>query len=330
MHSTSSTSGAEGGADTGGAAAGVPTLFYLDLGDGRVMRAGTDGSNPTALVTSGTAQPDGIQVDPAGGYIYWTNMGDAQDGVQINNGYIQRANLDGTGETTIVAVGVTHTPKQMKLDLAGGKMYWCDREGMRVMRANLDGSDVETLVTTAPQSDSADQSNYAVGIALDLPNSEMYWTQKGPGPATPGGETGGTGSIRRAGIQIPAGSNSTNRTDIEVLFSGLPEPIDLDMDLTAREMYWTDRGDYTVSRAPMDPPAGANPATRTDRDILVQNAGEAIGIVLDAPDSVMYYTALDTGNVSTASMDGSGAKVLIPKPLAFTALTGITLAALPQ
>jgi hypothetical protein len=80
----------------------------------------------------------------------------------------------------------------------------------------------------------------------------------------------------------------------------------------------------------MDPPAGANPATRTDRDILVQNAGEAIGIVLDAPDSVMYYTALDTGNVSTASMDGSGAKVLIPKPLAFTALTGITLAALPQ
>jgi hypothetical protein len=80
----------------------------------------------------------------------------------------------------------------------------------------------------------------------------------------------------------------------------------------------------------MDPPAGANPATRTDRDVLVQNAGEAIGIVLDVPEGVMDYTALDTGNVSTAGMDGSGARILIPKPLAFTALTGITLVDLPE
>jgi hypothetical protein len=33
------------------------------------------------------------------------------------------------------------------LDKDGGKLYWCDREGMRVMRANLDGSQVETLVS---------------------------------------------------------------------------------------------------------------------------------------------------------------------------------------
>jgi hypothetical protein len=325
----SAASTADGGV-TGASSAGVPTLFYLDLGLGRVMRAGTDGSNPTALVTSGTAQPDGVAVDVAGGYIYWTNMGDAQDGVQINNGYIQRAQLDGSGETTVVPVGMTHTPKQMKLDLAAGKMYWSDREGMRVMRANTDGSDVETLVTTAPQSDSADEANYAVGIALDVANAEMYWTQKGSGPSVPGGESGGQGTIKRAGMQMPAGSNSTNRPDIEVLFSGLPEPIDLDLDLTKRQMYWTDRGDNTVSRAPMDPPSGANPATRTDRDMLVTGAGQAIGIVLDVPNSVMYYTALDTGNVSTAAMDGSGARVLIPKPSALTELTGITLVQLPK
>jgi hypothetical protein len=34
-----------------------------------------------------------------------------------------------------------------------------------------------------------------------------------------------------------------NRTDIEVLFDGLPEPIDLELDLKNRVLYWTDRGD---------------------------------------------------------------------------------------
>src|SRR4029077_8136110 len=149
-------------------------------------------------------------------------------------------------------MGGTHTPKQMKLDVPHGKMYWSDREGMRVMRANTDGSNIETLVTTAPQSASADQSNWAVGIALDLAGGKMYWSQKGPGPTNGAGQ----GSIRPAGLETPAGQDSTNRSDIEVLFSGLPEPIDLDMDLEKHQMYWTDRGDNTVSRAPMDPPQG--------------------------------------------------------------------------
>ena len=41
-----------------------------------------------------------------------------------------------------------------------------------------------------------------------------------------------------------------------MLFDGLPEPIDLELDLENRVLYWTDRGDpprgNTVNRAPMD------------------------------------------------------------------------------
>jgi hypothetical protein len=194
---------------------------------------------------------------------------------------------------------------------------------MRVMRANTDGSNIETLVTTGTTDDQAD---YAVGIALDLAGGEMYWTQKGAGPTGVNG-TGGQGSIRRAGLQIPAGQTSTNRTDIEVLFSGLPEPIDMDVDLAARQMYWTDRGDGTVSRAPMDPPSGFNPATRTDRDILLQGLGQVIGIYLDVPDGVMYYTGLDTGAVSVAPLDGSSTKNVLTSQ---GGLAGVTLALLPK
>jgi len=308
---------------SGDAAAGVPTLFYLDLTGGRVMRAGTDGGNVEAIVTSGNAQPDGVVVDVPNGYVYWTNMGAIEGLTQPNDGFIRRANLDGSNATTLIPEGNTHTPKQMKLDATHAQLYWCDREGMRVMRANTDGSNIETLVTIGTTDNQAD---YAVGIALDLAGSEMYWTQKGSGPTSSNG-TGGQGSIWRAGLQIPAGQSSTNRTDIELLFSGLPEPIDMDVDLAAHQMYWTDRGDGTVSRAPMDPPAGFNPATRTDRDILLQGLGQVIGIDLDVPNGVMYYTGLDTGAVSVAPLGGSSTKSVLTSQ---GGLAGVTLALLPE
>jgi hypothetical protein len=76
----------------------------------------------------------------------------------------------------------------------------------------------------------------------------------------------------------------------------------------------------------MDPPAGANPAMRTDRQILVHGAGQAIGISLDLPRNVMYYTSLDTGTVWQAALDGAMAKPLLQSQ---GSLTGIALVNLP-
>ena len=99
----------------------------------------------------------------------------------------------------------------------------------------------------------------------------MYWTQKGPDDA-------GLGRIFRANIEIPKGETPANRSDIEVWFDHLPEPIDLELDLTNRVMYWTDRGDpprgNTVNRASVD----ANPDTP---EIVFTHLMEGIGISLD-------------------------------------------------
>jgi hypothetical protein len=63
-------------------------------------------------------------------------------------------------------------------------------------------------------------------------------------------------AIVPASLDIPKGENCTSRSDIELLFDQLPEPIDLDLDLERRLLYWSDRGDpprgNIVSRAPMD------------------------------------------------------------------------------
>src|SRR5215469_4113178 len=105
-------------------------LFVLELSGDRIHSMNPDGSDRKTIVTGGRL-PDGIAVDVEAGHIFWTNMGIPN----LDDGSIERADLDGGNRRVIVPQGVTHTPKQIHLDKAGGKLYWCDREGMRVMRA---------------------------------------------------------------------------------------------------------------------------------------------------------------------------------------------------
>lgn len=251
-----------------------------------------DGSRPTGV-------NDGIAVHGATGQIFWTNMGRAAE----RDGYIMRCEADGSGVMMIVTPGGTFTPKQLKIDEQAGKLYWADREGMAIQRCNLDGTHIETLVTTgSAKFNVGDQTRWCVGIALDPARGHMYWSQKG-------GDNAGQGVIRRADMQMPPGSTPTNRRDMVTLFSRLAEPIDLDLDLKTRTLYWSDRGDNTISRAPMDPAAGFSPATRLDRQVLVTGLKEAIGVALDLPRGRLAYTSLG-GEVGVAALDGSGARML--------------------
>ena len=215
---------------TGGKAA-TGRLFFLEASGGRIHSANADGSDGKVIV-SGARVPDGIVVDVEAGHIYWTNMGVPSK----NDGSIERADLDGQNHVTIIGEGETFTAKQLHLEKKSGKLYWCDREGMRVMRANLDGSNIETLIDTSKGDarPGIDLTKWCVGITVDPDRKQIYWTQKGPDDA-------GKGRIFRANIDIPKGETAANRTDIELLFDGLPEPIDLELDLKNRLLYWTDR-----------------------------------------------------------------------------------------
>ena len=296
---------------------GSPKLVYL--GAAKVFSLDPDGGQPVSLVDAtpkdGSRAPglnDGIAVDHRNGQIYWTNMGAAS----VRDGYLTRCDKDGSNVTSIVKPGGTFTPKQMKIDVASGKLYWSDREGMAIQRCNLDGSGLETIVVTGdPAKNKGEQARWCVGIALDPGRGHIYWTQKG-------GDNAGQGVICRCNMQTPASAKPTNRFDTVTLFARLPEPIDIDLDLKSRTMYWTDRGDNTVSRAPMDAKAGYDPATRIDRQILVRGLKEAIGIALDLPRNRMAYTSLG-GEVGLAKLDGTGAKMLATDQ---GALTGIAWA----
>jgi hypothetical protein len=257
--------------------------------------------------------PDGVVVDLEMGHLYWTNMGVPTR----NDGSLERVDLDGQNRVTIVGEGQTFTPKQLYLEKRSAKLYWCDREGMRVMRSGLDGSNIETLVDTSNghARPGGDATKWCVGISVDRGCRQIYWTQKGP-------DNAGKGRIFRANIDIPEGENAANRTDIELLFDGLPEPIDLELDLKNRLMYWTDRGDppqgNTVNRASMDADFKSHP----EPDILLTHLMEGIGIALDIRGNRMFLTDL-AGTIYSARLDGTEKKPLL---VAQGNLTGIAYA----
>jgi hypothetical protein len=290
----------------------VSRLFVLELNAGRIHSMNTDGSEREVIVTD-CHLPDGIVVDVDAGHIYWTNMGVPN----LNDGSIERADIDGKNRKTIIAKGKTHTPKQIILDKRDDKLYWCDREGMRVMRCHIDGSQLETLIEAGHgETDSLDQTRWCVGLAIDAKGGQIYWSQKGP-------DNAGLGRIFRAHIDIPAGQTAATRTDIEIFFDGLPEPIDLELDVENRVLYWTDRGDpprgNTVNRASID----NKPA---EPEIVVRHLMEGIGIALDVPGDRMFVTDL-AGSMYSARLDGSGEKNVL---YAQGNLTGIAYAEIPK
>src|SRR5246127_2913113 len=172
-------------------------LFILDLSGGRILTVNPDGSDRNVILSDLAQGPDGIVVDVERGHIFWTNMTIPT----LNQGSIERVDLDGGNRKTVVPEGGTFTPKQLHLDKENGKLYWSDREGMRVMRANLDGSNIETLVETGRgDADRRDQTKWCVGITIDPERQQIYWTQKGP-------TKGGLGRLCRANIDLPKGES---------------------------------------------------------------------------------------------------------------------------
>lgn len=124
-----------------------------------------------------------------------------------------------------------------------------------------------------------------VGITLDKTRDHIYWTQKGP-------SKGGQGRIFRARLDIPAGQTAENRSDIELVLQGLPEPINLEFDGKGQMLYWTDRGEHplgcSLNRAMVANLEGA----KNTKQILARQFHEPIGLKLDRQKKAVYVSDL--------------------------------------
>ena len=135
-------------------------------------------------------EPRGLALDPGNGKIYWGNNLRAT---------IQSANLNGSNTQDILRIGID-IPTDFAIVAGGDKIYWKNlvrtAKGGKIQRANLDGSDVEDIITglRGPHS-----------IALDMIGRKIYWTAD-------------TNKIQRANLD---GSN------VEDIVTGLADVSDL-------------------------------------------------------------------------------------------------------
>lgn len=303
-----------------------PKLLVLDIGlsaesptasSGEVLEFSADGKGQRVLVRS-QSLPDGVAVDSASGRLFWTNMGIPGK----NDGTIYSANLDGTDVQTVIAPGLINTPKQLALDSAAKKIFFCDREGCRVYRCNFDGSDLEDLISNRdPEQlqDVKDVFNWCVGITVAPQLGKFYWTQKGP-------SKGGQGRIFCADIPVSVGQK-TLRNDIQCLLEALPEPVDLEIDEESRSLYWTDRGEIpfgnSLNRAQLDESGLLAPTSSALKfEVLTRHLKEAIGLKLDTKRGHVYLTDLG-GHIYRCDMDGKQKEKIFEDD--HRAFTGITL-----
>lgn len=295
-------------------------LYALDVGlganlksmkdvatNGKILRIDPSTGKATPVAT-GLPLPDGIDVSHEAGRIFWTNMGKS---TSTRDGSVMSSKLDGSDLQVLIQTGQVHTPKQLVVAHKSQKLYFCDREGTSVHRVGFDGKNHEILVDH--RNKQTDMTDWCVGIAVDEAGGKIYWTQKGPSKA-------GKGRIFRAGIDIPAGESAESRSDIELVFGNLPEPIDLEFDGDSKTIYWTDRGEHPIGSS-LNRASVAGAGEKAQKEIIARHFHEPIGLKLDLVDGKAYIADLG-GSIYSVDL-ASGEKTVIHTDNG--SYTGITL-----
>jgi len=177
--------------------------------------------------------PLAIAVDAGAGYVYWTYH-DRLDGAEGPWDRIRR--VEPADPNNIDHLVDPNDPDDGMVDLAGialdigaGKMFWADHRADRIVRANLDGTDIETLYGPGHGVDRP------TGLALDVAREKVYWA-----------ETVGR-SIKRANLD---GSGVvTTLTDLDAEGASA-----VAVDVVAELVYWADyQLDHIQRMDPEDP-----------------------------------------------------------------------------
>jgi len=274
-------------------------IIWTDTKANTIERANLDGSNRETLVNGVTASL-GITVDPIARKMYWVDIG--QFVIGVNDEVIRRANLDGSGVETLLttADGLRH-PVDIKVDPVARKIYWADAITQKIYRADLDGRNSEILIDIpafrAPDygvgvgAERNLEFSTVWGLALDLGNHELYWTDYF------------AGDIHRASMD---GAVATSQ--ITLLVAGLVTPRGIAFNAVDGSLYWvTGNFGSEVMRAFGDG-AGVEVLVSKKLGTILK---QPFQIELDTVAGQMYWTDRDSGLIQRANLDGSAVTTLL-------------------
>ena len=272
-----------------------PRGLALDLADMPEIRVNRppvlDGIGKQSVAEGELLRIDLVARDPEGGEVTYKAQSDDPDvatasvsgrqltisPVALGIATVAVTASDASGETTTRTFTVKVT---VPVPESQGKMYWTDWESDKIQRANLDGSQVEDLVTTGLDAPS--------GLALDVDGGKMYWVDAG------------TDKIQRANLD---GSQVE-----DLVTTGLFVPRNLALDVDGGKMYWTDE-DWSEGRIQR-----ANLDGSQVEDILTEVSSPA-GLALDLATGKIYWTDTGRSSIGRTNLDGSQSQNLVTRSL---------------
>ncbi len=270
---------------TGGPSPGSTTTFYFTVAAsddprfsrGGVLRKGPADVEPVVIIDgnyprlrNGLSYPRGLAVDTTNSKIYFTDTDDNA---------IRRSDLDGSNIEILIDTG-SSGPHGMDLHVAGNYMYWGDvGNGGRVMRAHLDGTNVETLLTWM---------GVVEDVALDIHAGKIYFTSGE-------GSTSDPYWIRRSNL---------DGTAVEMLVETRAR--NLSVDSADGKIYWAEQGTGSANRV-----RRSNLDGSFAEDLLLTGGGtfglelfgdSALGVVWseDSPGFLSWSGAVGTPSPTTA------------------------------
>ena len=241
---------------------------------------------------------------------------------------IFRVNLDGTGiEEVIVGLNVSST---LDIDEVDGKIYWIENDPPKIRRADIDGTNIEDLVTVG--------LNVPRGIDVDEVGRKLYWTDRSADLIQRSELDGSnvvtilSGVDRVQGIEVePVDGKiywsqdgithpgyicraNLDGTGLETLVSDNMDPEDVAVDKDGGKIYWTENRFNFIQCSNLD---GSNVET------IVTGLDICGSIDVDAAGGKIYWTNRGVFNIiQRANLDGSNVEVLIAD---FSQLRGLAL-----
>ncbi len=200
-----------------------------------------------------------------------------------------------------------------------GKMYWVDWGSAKIQRANLDGSQVEDLVTTGLEE--------PTDLALDLAGGKMYWSDRLTNKIQRANLDGSQvedlvtevyGDVWSFALDVDGGKMywakaiaepkiqraNLDGSQVEDLVTvGLFQVAGLALDVAGGKMYWTDHGTNKIQRANLD-------GSRVEV-LLATGLPGAWGLNLDFAGGKMYWVDWLANQIARANLDGSQVEVLL-------------------
>ncbi|MDE2741759.1 MAG: hypothetical protein OXI58_09240 [Gemmatimonadota bacterium] len=235
---------------------------------------------------------DSYGQSPAESKIYWLKEGFSTMDLTSHRS-IAWANLDGSNDKTLVTPRGVGIPEGLAVDEGGGQIYWTDAGMGRIQRANLDGTNVETLLTELA----------VQGLAVDAIRDQMYWTEPS------------TGRIQRANL---------DGTNVETLLTELEQPGNIVLEVDGSQIYWIELDPGRIQRANLD---GTNVETLL---ALLENP---VDLAVDADGDQIYWVEGELwnncavledfcgpwersdGRMRRADLDGTNVETLRPKEI---------------